>query len=176
MYTKKIYNLFLVLGLINLNIVEALVNCNDPSDQVLDRQLSAYKSTFYKWSDKRHLYSNSAFSSKDPNENNTECDDVSRFMTIIKKKSLCPYKIIEVSVEDMFPRKFKTAQCTCSQCSNTLKTRKDLTCLPFRQRIPVLIKSNLTEPSGGNCRWLESTQEININCFCAFKEFIHPRH
>jgi hypothetical protein len=146
-------------------------NCIDPEDAVLEQQLMTYKIEFFKNTSQLLSYSNNASSAKDREENNSECDEASRNKTIIKEKSVCPYKIIQVKVENMFPAEISTAQCTCPYCSTKLITRNDMSCMPFKQVIPVLIRTNLTQTSG-YCEWIRETTVINTNCFCAFNQEI----
>jgi hypothetical protein len=141
--------------------------CLDPPTEMLEQQLAAYQMEFYKISDHRLSYSNSLGPSRDVQESDEECDDSARFKRVIKKKSICPWKIVEVRRQDRYPFVIRQAQCTCSYCSQTLKNRRELGCLPFRQRVPVLVRGNLTDKSTGYCPWTPSSEEINVNCMCS---------
>jgi hypothetical protein len=153
----------------SLNNEKSESNCRDPGADELERQLDAYRGEFYLKSDYRLLYSVKNSPSADVNGNDDECDEKIRFKSIIKKKGLCPWKIVQRERNDRYPFAIKTAQCTCSYCSSALIKRSDMGCLPYKQVVPVLVRTNLTSPTG-HCEWRQSAEEININCLCTFRD------
>jgi hypothetical protein len=94
-------------------------------------------------------------------------------LTVISKRSTCPW-IYQVKYrEDKFPHFLRDAKCTCRTCNligSSQMHSKTYGCMPILKRDPVLLRNPDKCDVNGYQTWTPSFETVNIGCTCSFQK------